>query len=247
MRRSLVLLVLALVGCAVRGDREAARDSPLVVAAPASLKGAFEEIAQAYRERHAGAQVVLTTAAPEELMQAGAPLDVIAGESPQSLAVVQARLVERRDYASNPLVLVEREGAPRITVKQIAQAPWAQRLALADGRGDTTGAAAEATLGRLGVRRELDGRLLYVARAPQVIDSVLDGRAELGLVRGSDAVGKSGLTIAERLAGDDARYPIAIVAATPRLAAARDFLDEVLHGAGPQALAAHGVMASAAP
>jgi hypothetical protein len=45
----------------------------------------------------------------------------------------------------------------------------------------------------------------------------------------------------EPVAPGEHGYPIAVVDETPRVAAARDFLDELLHGEGPRAFAARGL------
>ncbi|HZS37055.1 MAG TPA: substrate-binding domain-containing protein [Polyangia bacterium] len=246
MRSSLPFLVaVGLAGCATH---ETPRDErPLIVAAPPSLKAPFDDVARAYQARHPGALVTISTAAPLELLTAGAPLDVIAAESSDALSPIAPRLTERRDFASNPLVLVERQGAPKVQARALGVTPWVQRIALGDGRADATGAAAEAALGRLGLRRELDARLMYTATTEQAIERVVDGRAELAFARASDLAGRDNLQIAERADAGESRYPIAIVAGTPRLAPARDFLDEVLHGEGPHAFSSRGLSPSAAP
>lgn len=246
MMRSLLpfLVAAGAFGCATR-EPAPRTAGPLLVAVPASLRAAFDQIARAYQARRPEAAITLTTAAPDELLRAGAPLDVIAAESPEALAALAPRLLERREYASNPLVLVARAGAPKLALASLP--PAVHKIAIGDGRSDPTGAAAEAALGRLGLRRALDARLDYVPRSELALARVAEGKDDAAIVRASELAGLGGLQIAERLAGGDPRYPIAIVAGTPRLTAAREFLEEVLHGDGPRALAAAGLQPSAAP
>jgi ABC-type molybdate transport system substrate-binding protein len=141
-------------------------------------------------------------------------------------------------------VLVPRAGAEPVRIDSLVETQWAQRIAIADPRGDASGALAEALFGRLGIRRAVDGKLVYVGRTRQVLERLSRGEVDVGFALASELVGPAaaGLQIADRASDDrGARYPIAIVAASPRLVAARQFVDEVLHGEGPRALAAVGL------
>jgi len=122
---------------------------------------------------------------------------------------------------------------------------------IADSRGEGAGAASEAALGRAGIRRAVDPKLAYVGTVKQALEQLVAGQADVTLAFASDltaAPDPAALQIAEWVVDDPhLRYPITILAGTPRLAAARAFLDEVLHGDGPKLLAAQGLLAPNAP
>ncbi len=240
MRSFASCFALALVaGCSPHSGT-AIDSAPLIVGAPSSLRAPFEEIVRAYQARKPDRAASLMFGPVAELVASGVPFDLIATDDAEALAPIGARLGERRDFAMNPLVLVARAASPPATWRTLGNATWVEHLALADGRGDATGQLAEAALGRLGLRRILDGKLLYTAHAEQSLERLARGDAQLALVRASDLLGHDGLQIADR--DDGARYPIALLAASPRAAAARDFLDEVLHGDGPAAFAKAGLL-----
>lgn len=240
--RSVLLVALVICGCS-RGDVSAPR--PLIAGAPQGLRAPFEAIASAFRARHPDLPVSLIFGTPAELLGSGAPIDVIAADDPAALEPVADRLGERRDYAVNPLCLVTREGAPALRLQTLPVASWAKTVALADPRGESAGRAAEAALGRAGVRRVLDGRLRYVGTGDQVLALVASGEAEVGFAWLSALTqrpdGGASLSCAERLAVREARFPIALVQGTPREKAARLFVDEVLRGEGPKRFAERGL------
>ena len=83
--------VLAATGCAT--GEAAPRDREVVVFAASSLTEAFRVLADRFEARHPDSRVVLSTGASSTLAQqvvAGAPADVFAAASPETMAVVTA-------------------------------------------------------------------------------------------------------------------------------------------------------------
>ncbi len=248
--RWLVAWTVLACGCTSRDVPNSSQ--PLIVGAPASLREPFEGIVQAFKLRHPETSASLIFGAPAQLLESGVPLDVIAADSSDLLAPLAARLNpgERRDYASNPLCLVARSGAAEAHLKTLAVTPWVQKIGLADGRGgDSAGLGAEAALGRLGLRRALNERLSYMGTGTMVLEQLAKGALDVGFAFSADvgtynaAHPEAPLQIADRVADDPhARYPIAIFLGTPRLAAARQFVDEVLHGEGQKLFADKGLL-----
>lgn len=246
------LLCLALLASSCTPRDPAGVSQTLIVGAPASLRTEFEAIAAAFRARSPGNTANVMFGGATELVATGVPIDVIAADSGEGLDAVAGKLAsgERRYYASNPLCLVTRAGAAEARLKTLPITPWVQRLAIADSRGDPTGMAAEAALGRLGVRLALDKHLRYVSRGADVLSAVAKGEADAGLAFAADVAqfaDAKALHVAERIADERrARYPIAILAGSPRVPAARRFIDEVLHGEGRTVLAQKGLLAAEA-
>jgi molybdate transport system substrate-binding protein len=222
----------------------------LLVGAPPSLRAAFEEVQAAYRERHSNIAISLVYGAPAELLEKGLPLDVAAVDSADGLHAIDDQLsaTDHRGYACNALLVVVRPDSPAIHVRQLVETTWVKRVALADPRGLPSGALAEAVLGRLGLRRELDHKLLYVATPKQVIERVLSGQADAGLILTTDLGTKPAVKVADDdVERQSACYPVALLKTTRHLEAARLFLDELTEGAGRQAFSRRGFSSAARP
>jgi molybdate transport system substrate-binding protein len=219
------------MGCVQQGGAEG-----LLIAAPSTLREAFEEVGTAYRAHHSNVVVNIVYGAPAELLDKGLPLDVVAVDSADGLEPIAGRVSPyRRGYACNALLVVVRPDAPAdgLEVRNLASTAWVKRVALADPRGLPSGALAEAALGRLGLRRELSPKLLYVATPKQVIERVLSGKADAGFVLTTDLGPKPAVKVADDdVERQSACYPAAVLRSTRHLEAARLFLDELTEGAG---------------
>jgi molybdate transport system substrate-binding protein len=233
----LVCLCLLVIGCA---REQPLLSSTLIVGAPPSLRAPFESIVRSFRARHpeSGANAIFGT--PTEILGTGVPVDVLCSDSADGLAPLGGRALHKQDYASNPVVLVARPGLKDLRLKNLAQV---KKLALGDPRSDATGNAAEAALGRLGVRRALDGKLLYVAAENGALERVARGEADAALVLSTDAVAWNAahpgeqLPVVDRYTDDRrTRWPLAIVAGTPRISAARLLVEDVMTGEGRHTL-----------
>src|SRR4051794_26131281 len=105
-------LALLLVGC-TPSNNVPASTQPLVVAVPASLRGEFDAIAAAFKARYPEVAISVIPATPQQVVEQGLPADVVASDSSDALQPLAARIsaTNRRDFASNALCLVAREGA----------------------------------------------------------------------------------------------------------------------------------------
>jgi molybdate transport system substrate-binding protein len=251
----LVFLEALLVGGCTAGNVPAS-SQPLIVAAPASLRAEFDAIVGAFKARHPDAAANVITATPAQIAQENLPVDVVAAEGPAALQALGPRVApgDRRDFASNPLCLVVRANAAEVHFASLPASPWAHKVAIADGRSDPTGAASEAALGRLGLRRPLDAHLVYTANLADSLERLARGDVDVALARATDVAawgakaGAAPLKIADRYEDDpQARLPIVILSGSPHLSAARALVDEVLHGEGQTLLARKGLLAPPMP
>jgi molybdate transport system substrate-binding protein len=237
-----VTAFVLLSGCA---RPEAPGSAPMVIGAPSGLHEVFDGVLAAYKQRHRESQANLIYGPPESLLATGVPIDAIATDSQEALRPLASRIQEKRDYAANPLCLITKATAPDLKLRTMVATPWAQHIALGDSRSDPAGIAAEAALGRLGVRRAINDKLRYLSGSPEVVSDVAAGRSEAGLAFASDVAlspESKELKIADRTPDDPRwRYPIAILAGSPHAAAAREFIDELLHGKGPELIAQKGL------
>ncbi len=189
-KASALLLALGCVGC---GAGTPPRGPNAVrVAAAASLKPAFEELAAAFRERHPDVALTAGYGASGAFVAQianGAPFDVFLSAD----ADYPRRLVEsgaaRPDalfrYATGRLVL----WAPAGSVLNLdadglraAAGPAVRRLALANPRHAPYGRAAEAALTRAGVWDAAKGRVVYGENVEQVASMLHTGAADAGFL-----------------------------------------------------------------
>jgi len=237
-------LLLMLSACA---RPEAPGNAPMVVGAPSAQREVFDAVLAAFKARHPeAAQTTVIYGAPDALIGTGAFIDVIAADSQDALRPLLPRVAERRDWASNPLCLVVKANAPELRLRTLVATPWAQHIALGDSRSDPAGMAAEAALGRLGVRRAINDKLRYLSGSADVVADVAAGRSEAGLAFAADVAlspDAEKLKIADRAPDDPRwRYPVAIMSGTQHAAMAREFIDELMHGKGPELIEKKGLL-----
>jgi molybdate transport system substrate-binding protein len=243
-KRFLALLLLA--GC-TPGNTVPPSTQPLVVVAPASLRGEFDGIAAAFKAHHPDVAISVITATPQQVAEQGLPVDVVATDSGAAMQPLEAKLHrgERRDFGANVLCLVARAGAGEARLETLATTPWVRKVALGDSRSDATAAQAEAAMGRLGIRRAIDSRLLYVGTGDEALKRVARGEADVGFALASEvaawnAKAETKLQILDRYSDERTRFTIGILANTQRMPAAKALVDEVLKGEGPKLFAAKG-------
>jgi molybdate transport system substrate-binding protein len=249
--------MLMVAGCAGSGSATSPVASPgpagssltgsLTVFAAASLTEAFNDDKAALVAANPGFSLTYSFAGSQQLVAQitnGAPSDVVATADQDSMArLVAGNLVEPpSDFAANSLQIVVRAGNPKAVQGMADLGRPNLKVVLADpavpaGKYsrqalDTAGATVRP------VSLELDVKA--------VLRKVASGEADAGIVYVSDVAaagsGVAGIDIppAHNIV---ATYPVAVVRGTGNRAAARAFIDQLLHGPGRDALAAHGFRA----
>jgi len=226
------------------GGAEALRGE-VVVAAAASLTGAFTAIAEDFERAHPGVTVTLNLGASSALaaqIVQGAPVDVFAAASPATMATVT-----RAGAAA---------GEPTVFVRN--------RLQIAVPRGNPAGVRSLADLGRADLRIALCAEQVPcgaaaltvfaaagVVPAPDTLEQdvkatlskVALGEVDAALVYRTDVLGASGgvagvpFPEAGRAVND---YPIVAVEQAPNPAAATAFVAHVLSAEGARVLTGAG-------
>jgi molybdate transport system substrate-binding protein len=252
-RISRCIAVLAITLCTAT----AALAQDLTVSAAISLKEALGEAAQSY-EKRTGAHIGLTFASTGQLMaqvRAGAPVDVFIAATERDVERLEADGLilpgSRRIIASNELVLITpaAAGPPPTRLQDLAENRY-RRIAIGHPRTVPAGQYATQALSRAGLEEALAARLVYGANVRQVLDYVVRGEADAGIVYRTDAVsaGQAVTAIAiDPALCDPIRYAAGVCAGSSNRAAAERLL-EFLVGPDAQAIfARHGFAAAAPP
>jgi ABC-type molybdate transport system substrate-binding protein len=227
-----ILPVLLLAAC----SRDPSMPTPLAVGAAPALKAPVEAAAAALRAKQSDFAPALVFGAPTELVAAGTPIDLLIGDASDVLVALAGKPAWQRDVASNPLCLVvraaERNEARFKTLRNAGE--WPLKVAMADSRGEGPGAAVEAALGRLGLRRGIDAKLLYAGGGDDVLAKLSRGEVDAALaftgqVNAWNAAHAEGqLKIADRADDARARIVAAVPSSSPRALFARRFAEELV-------------------
>jgi len=247
MRRALLrplalsALALLLTGCAApvpspSGDQ---LGGSLTVYAAASLKGSFDEIAEAFTAKHPEVEISPVYDGSSTLatqIAEGAPADVFASADEATMAKVSPFALDPAVFASNTLVITVPAGNPK---KVETLADLADLVTVLCAPEVPCGAASAKLLSAAGVT--VDAASLE-QNVTAVLTKVAAGEADAGLVYATDVVGRSDVASIAPEGADEVvnRYPIAALkdAANPDAAAA--FIAFVRSGAGQKILARHG-------
>lgn len=172
-------------------------DETLTVLAAASLTDVFEELAEGFEAEH-GVEVDFSfgssTALAEQAAD-GAPGDVLATADPEAMAIAQEAGVadDPRQFTANELVLVTGPGSAVSGLADLAGVAWVRCAA-----DVPCGRAADAVLHDHGVTAE---PLSLEEDVRAVLDRVVSGEADAGLVYGSDAAAAGDAVRTERIPG----------------------------------------------
>lgn len=228
-----------------------AQPSPqkLTIFAAASLRDAFESMAEDFRRAHAGVEITFNFAGSQELrmqIEHGAPADVFASADRKHMDALVAQGLARPAalFARNHLVVVVPRGAA--TVKNLQDLPRATRIVIGGpevpvGRY-TRDMLARATARWPGFEQQVMAHVVsQELNVRQVLAKVALGEADAGIVYRTDAATSPDKVDVIAIPEDldvVAEYPIAELARAPR--AAQAWVAHVRSPAGQQALARFG-------
>jgi molybdate transport system substrate-binding protein len=179
----------------------------LVIAASPSLKLPLEALAQAYEAAHPDVHVKLSFSSGLELRQTIAamensvtgrffigtgPVHLVAPGGDELITRLEQRYYvlpgTRRTYLQVPLVLVVPDALVDAPTSFETLGGSTLRVAVADPERTQTGKATQGLLQSLGLLESLKDRMDVASDARGVLDHVLSGQADAGIIFGSDAV-----------------------------------------------------------
>lgn len=232
---------MALVGCSSALDGGSDDMSVLDVYAASSLTAPFADLARRFEAAHPGTQVRLTFAGSTSLLaqlQEGAPADVFASADTATMAqAVDSGLVAGRPqvFAANSMIIAVPNDNPA-AISRFADLAQPDVAVVVCEPAVPCGAATERVEEKTGVTLAPVSEETAVA---DVLNKVVTGQADAGVVYVTDVAGADGSVTGVPIPSDDNatnRYPIAVLADSPRQQLAGEFEDLVLSPDGRRLL-----------
>jgi len=211
------------------------RATEVAVFAAASLTDSLKEIAAIY-EKASGDKIIFNFGASSILarqIEEGAPADIFfSADEAQMDRLAKQGLINpatRKDRLGNSLVVVVPNDSPLLinSASDLTNAGL-KRIALADPRAVPAGVYAKAWLEKLRLWPAVEPRVIPTENVRAALAAVASGNVDAGVVYKTDAAISKRVKIAcevPRADGPDIRYPMALVAGSPKPAAAKKFLD----------------------
>jgi molybdate transport system substrate-binding protein len=243
---TLLALLLFLPAC-----REENSANEIIVSAAVSLKEAFNEIAQQQNNLKVhfnfGASGVL-----QKQIESGAPVDVFASAGAKQMDELAAKEMiiasSRTDFARNLLVLVEPTNSSAIASFTDLTKPEVKKIAAGNPKTVPAGQYTEQAFNNLQLLPDIRSKLIYAEDVRQVLDYVVRGEVDAGVVYSSDVLSTGAKVKEVARAPEDSHdpilYPIAIVKDSKRKDTAQKFIDLVLSSEGQRILAKHGFVSA---
>ncbi len=245
IRLLFILFIIIIAGCRTNSTESNSfrNTNSLTVSAAVSLKDAFNEIGDLYKSKtgkivsfNFGASGVL-----QKQIETGAPVDIFASAGEKQMDELAGKdLIDtktRRDFARNTLVLIVPQNS-NLNLAAFSDLTKSEVLKIAVGNPKTVpaGQYTEQLFDKTNLKNTLQSKLVLAEDVRQVLDYVVRGEVDAGIVYATDA----------RVAGDKVRvaatasedshapvlYPITIVKESKQKQAAQEFVNLVLSAEG---------------
>jgi molybdate transport system substrate-binding protein len=246
---TVLILAAAFVGC--RSITQPAKEE-LVVSAAVSLKDAFNEIGK-LNEQRTGAKTNFNfgaSGALQKQIESGAPADIFASAGAKQMDELVAKNLiltgTKVDFARNALVLIQPANAAPISSFIDLSKADIKKIAVGNPKTVPAGQYTEQALNKLKLLPEIQAKLIFAEDVRQVLDYVVRGEVDAGIVYSSDALRAGNrvkvVTQAPNDSHDEIVYPIGIIKDSKRQDAARKFIELVLSNEGQSILVKHGFL-----
>ena len=241
------LLLAAVFGGAVgqATPRLRAAGDEVTVSAAISLKDVLDEISALYRADNPQVSIHFNLGASGTLqrqIEEGAPVDIFISASPaqmDSLALRGLILADtRKDLVKNSVVLIASEGRQTIAGFQDLVRPDIKVIAIGDPQTVPAGKYAREVLTHFGLYDKLKPKFVLAKDVRQVLTYVETGNADAGIVYLTDARTSTRVSVvatAPEESHSPVIYPVAIIAGSKNMAAAKTF-EEFLLGSQASAM-----------
>jgi molybdate transport system substrate-binding protein len=222
----------------------------LIVSAAASLKNAFNELAE-LNQRQNGVKVRFNfgaSGALQKQIETGAPADIFASAGAKQMdELIKEGFIlpaSRKEFARNELVLIEPANGAALTSFGDLIKSRIKKIAVGNPKTVPAGQYSEQVLTRLKLLPQIQPKLIFAEDVRQVLDYVIRGEVDAGLVYSSDAFSAGEKVKVVARAPEEAIdlifYPVGIVKESRQQEAAQKFIDLLLSPAGQTILSKHG-------
>jgi molybdate transport system substrate-binding protein len=207
-RSRLGVAVLAALLMTLAAMKNASHAEPLVIAASPSMKAPVEALGRAFEASHSNVEVrvyydsgldlrrtiagMQNNTTGKYFIESG-PIHIIAPGGDELITRLEQKYYvlpgTRKAYAAVPLVLVvpvTLSEAPS-SFEDLGTNPSVKRIAIADPILTELGRQSMELLGALGLAESVKGRLDIAAESRGVLDHVLNGQADVGVIFGPEA------------------------------------------------------------
>ena len=251
----LALFISAIAGCRTNSTETAnnstAVSENLTISAAVSLKDAFNEIGEIYKSK-TGKNVDFNFGASGTLqkqIETGAPVDIFAsaGET-QMDALISKNLIDtatRRDFTRNALVLIVPQNSTlNLTAFSSLNDSSVKKIAVGNPKTVPAGQYTEQLFEKSNLKNSVREKLIFAEDVRQVLDYVVRGETDAGIVYASDAksAGEKVRVVltAPADAHDPILYPIAIIKDSKNKQSAEEFIKLVTSAEGQAILQKYG-------
>ena len=248
----LVLVLLAGLFCPLDAAAQTVTNREITVSAAISLKNAFEEIGEVFKEKNPGAKLTFNFGGSGDLarqIEAGAPVDVFASAAQKDMEDIARKGLllpdSRKDFAQNAVVLIKpvRSTIGLSSMKDLLKGE-VKRIAVGNPKTVPAGRYAEEALRYFHLWDRLKDKLVFGENVRQALDYVARDEADAGLVYSTDAAVRSqDVKTVEKLPAESHSpvvYPIGVIKATRVEPLARAFVDSVVSPGGQKILSQYG-------
>lgn len=224
----------------------------ITISAAISLKNAFNEIGKIFEEENKGAKIVFNYGASGDLMRqiiAGAPADVYASASKREMDELEKMAIllphTRKNFAHNSVVLiVPIHQEYKINSFEELSKNEIKRIAVGNPKTVPAGRYADEVMQYLKMDQTLKPKFIFTENVRQVLDYVMRGEVDAGIVYSSDAlIGVKKIRIvatADKKSHKPVIYPIAIIKGTKKDVTAKAFIAFVISAKGKKVLEKYG-------
>lgn len=246
----LILSIFALSlfsGC----NSNSPKNENLTVSAAVSLKDAFNEMGELYKSK-TGKTVNFNFSASGALqkqIETGAPVDIFASAGAKQMDELAAKnLIDadsRKDFARNKLVLIVPQNS-NLNLENFDGLSdlKVQKIAVGNPKTVPAGQYTEQFFEKSNLKNALQSKLIFAEDVRQVLDYVVRGETDAGIVYATDAKSAEGkikiIATASETDHDPILYPIALVKDGKQKQSAKEFLDLVLSAEGQAILPKYG-------
>lgn len=254
MRFQTILIICSLIFTTIFSacSSNSSGDQALTISAAVSLKDVFNEIGELYKSK-TGRTVNFNFGASGALqrqIETGAPVDVFASAGAKQMDELAAKnLIDadsRKDFARNKLVLIVPQNS-NLNIENFDELSGlkVQKIAVGNPKTVPAGQYTEQLLEKNNLKNALQSKLIFAEDVRQVLDYVVRGETDAGIVYETDAKSAEGkIKIAAAAAAetdhDPILYPIALIKDGKQKQSAKEFLDLILSAEGQKILQKYG-------